>query len=124
MKANNLVSLYNARVKQVKDLTPEVVINTITDLIHPIAYIPYGKKLEIIDKTIEESNDVKYPTPERYRSLIINLILAYTNIEMDESAFDVLSENKMLDIILSTFQSEYKICENLMQMCLMDKGGG
>ena len=124
MKANNLVSLYNARVKQAKDLTPEVVIDTITDLIHPIVYIPYDKKLEIIDKTIEESNDAKHPTPERYRSLIINLILAYTNIEMDNSAFDILSENKMLDIILSTFQSEYKICENLMQMCLMDKGGG
>lgn len=124
MKANNLVSLYNARVKQTKEITSEIVINTITDLIHPIAYIPYDKKLEIIDKTIEESNGTKYPTPERYRNLIINLILAYTNIEMDNSAFDILSENKMLDIILSTFQSEYKICENLMQMCLMDKGGG
>ncbi len=123
MKANNLVSLYNARVKHAKELTPDVVINTIKDLIHPTSYIPYDKKLEIIDKTIEESEGAKYPTPERYRNLIINLILAYTNIEMDKSAFDILSDNKMLDIILSTFQSEYKICENLMQMCLMDKGG-
>ena len=120
MKANLLVSIYNARTKHIGQLTPQVVIDTITDIISPISYISYDNKLKIIEKTLEDSKDVKFPTAERYRNLIINLIATYTNIEMDKDAFDILSENKMLDIILSTFKSEYQICENLMQMCLMD----
>ena len=44
---------------------------------------------------------------------------------MDKNGFDILSENKLLDLIVSTFKSEFQICNTIMQMCLNDinKGG-
>ena len=123
MKVNALVSLYNARVKNINNLTPDIVISTITDLVKPISYIPFDSKLKLCHKAITDAEKTEYPTAERYRNLIINMIAAYTNIEMDKNGFDILSENKMLDVILSTFESEYKMCATLLKMCCDDIEG-
>ena len=116
--------VYNTKLKHISNITPEIVMQTVSNLIKPVGYIPFDRKLDLVIKTIEDSKSEKYVTAIRYRNFIINLISAYTNIEMDEKGFDLLSENQMLDIILSTFQPEYEICSNLMQMCLMDKDKG
>ena len=124
MKVNNFITVYNVKTKHLKELTPDVIIETVRSLINPISYISYDNKIKIIDKTLEESQESKYPTATRYKHFIINLIAAYTNLEIKEDDFDVLSESKMIDIILSTFKSEYEICSNLMQMCISDLESG
>lgn len=124
MKVNVLISLYNTKVKHKGKLTSDVVMDTIIDLIKPINYIAYDKKIEIAKRVIEDNKNKEFPTPNMSRSFIIYLINAYTNIELDEDGFDVLSENKMLDLILSTFESEYKICSTILQMCIDDRESG
>ena len=101
-------------------LDSQSILNTITELIKPVSYISFDNKIKLIDKTIQQSKEQKYVTAYLYKNLVLNLIGAYTNLEVKEEDFDILSETKLLDIILSTFESEYKICSNLMQMCLKD----
>lgn len=120
MKVNTLIALYNARTKDIYNITPEIMQQTIVDLIKPIGYITYDKKLQLIERVIKDNINVKYPTAERYRSFIIYLVNAYTNLELDKNGFDILVENKIMDIILSSFKSEYEICNALLQMCLDD----
>ena len=120
MKANTLITLYNARTKDMRNITPDIMQRVIVDLIKPIGYIPYDRKLQLIEQVIKDNVNVKYPTAGRYRSFIIYLVNAYTNLELDKNGFDVLVENKIMDIVLSSFKSEYEICNALLQMCLDD----
>lgn len=124
LKVNAFITVYNTRTKHIKDLSPDVVLNIITDLIKPIKYVPFEQKLKMIDKTIEDSKSHKYPTAKRYVDLIMNMIALYTDLEIKKGDFDILSESGLLDIILSTFDSEYKFCSYLMQMCLQDLESG
>lgn len=115
-----LVNIYNARAKHIQNLTNEKIVEILVDLIKPIKYISYDKKIEIAKMTIKQEKTQEFPTPFYYRRFIINLISAYTNIEMDIEGFDILSENKMIDIILSLFEQDYKVCNTIFQMCLDD----
>ena len=124
MKVNSFITVYNARMKHIQEATPQIIMETIIELIHPIQYISYDNKLKLIKKTIEESQNNEFPTAVRHRNLIVNLISAYTNLEMTNKDFDLLSQNKMLDVILLCFESEYKICNSLMEMCLYDIESG
>ena len=124
MKVNVLVSLYNAKMKHAGKITSDIVMKTITDLVKPISYIPYDQKIEIAHQTIKDNLGKEYPTANTYRSFIIYLIKAYTNIELDEKGFDILMENRMIDLILSTFEPEYKMCSTILQMCLDDMESG
>lgn len=121
MKVSAFISLFNAKTKHILKPTSDELYNIINDLIKPVEYISYDNKLKIIDKTIEDCKGSNHFTADISRHFLINLISAYTNLEMDVKGFDILSENRILDVILSCFESEYKICYNLMQMCLQDE---
>lgn len=124
LKVNAFITVYNTRTKHIKDLSPDIVLNVITDLIKPVKYVPFEQKLKMIDKTIEDSRAHKYPTAKRYMDLIMNMIALYTNLEIKSGDFDLLSESGLLDFVLETFQSEYQMCSNLMNLCLHDLKGG
>lgn len=123
MKPNVFLTLYNARVKHIDNLNKETILKSLRDLAKPISYISYDNKLKIVQKTIESCRNSIFPTAEIHRAFIVNLISAYTNIEMDNNGFDVFSENKLIDVLLQLFESEYNICRVLLQMCLDDIGG-
>lgn len=120
MKVNNFIQVYNVRTKHINNLNGDAIIKIITDLIKPIKYISFDNKMKLIDQAIESAKKEKYPTAYIYMYFIMNLISAYTDLEIKNGDFDTLSETKLLDVILSTFESEYKICSGLMQMCLSD----
>ena len=124
MKVNAFLTVYNTRTKHISNLDETKIMDIIIDLLKPIKYLPYDDKLKIIDKTINDSKTSTHPTADRYRHFVINLISAYTSIECTLEGFDVLSESRLLDLILSTFESEYKICSSLMQMCMQDVESG
>ena len=109
MKPDIFIAIFNTRIKNA-DKSQEKILNTVSDLIKPKKYISYDNKLKIVDLTLEQTADSKHPTADRYRQFICNLISAYTEINMDLKAFDLLSENKMIDIILSSFEDEYEFC--------------
>lgn len=120
MKVNAMISLYNARVKHAGELDLQKMQNIIKDLIKPVSYISYDQKLQLVECVIKDNVGATFPTAEIYRSFIIYLVNAYTILELDKKGFDIIMENKMLDIILSTFQAEYELCNTLLQMCLDD----
>ena len=124
MKLNTFISLYNVRIKSIDNLNSNIIMEIVNDLVKPLSYLSFDDKIKIVKKTINDSKNEEFPTPYYYRNLIINLISAYTNIEMDANGFDTLSENKLIDVILNLFEPEYKICSSLLQMCLSDMESG
>lgn len=122
MKVNNFITLFNARTKSNK-VTPESAAKEIIDLIKPKSYIPYEDKIKLVLDTIEDTKDMKPCWPYRNRLFIVNLIKAYTNLEMAVSDFDILEQNMFTEPILSTFEREYKICSSIMNNCLAEMEG-
>lgn len=120
MKINVFLSLYGAKAKH-KAKTPDEMISILGDLLKPKPYIKYDDKLRLIDLTLEQIKDSPHPTADRYRQFIVNMISAYTELELDIEGFDILMENNVLDAILSIFEQEYEFCTSLMNMCMRDK---
>lgn len=122
MKVNNFITLFNARTKS-NHISPEDVAKQIVDLTKPKFYLPYEDKIKIVMNTIEDTKDMKPCWPYRNRLFIVNLIKAYTNLEMTISDFDILEQNMFTEPILSTFEREYKICSAIMNNCLAEMEG-
>ena len=120
MKVSVFTSLFSARIKSVVSPSANDIISIISDLIKPSGYLPYDAKIKLVSNTIEQVKDEEYPTPMRHRQFIINLINTYTSLEMTIDDFDVLSANNLLDPIISTFRSEYIVCDSLMKMVADD----
>lgn len=126
MKANNFLILYNVRTKDNHNLTDEIILQTVTDLAKPKQYIAYDDKIKLVEKTIEGTFNEKYPSVIQSRKFIINLINEYTSIELDNDGYDLLCQSHLIDYVLLTFESDFKICQSLLKMCLQDlyqKGG-
>lgn len=98
-------------------------MSIIEDLIKPKQYLPYDKKIELATTTIAQSRSFKPLIPNRSRLFIINLMNVYTDLEVSVNDFDVLSQNCLLEPILSSFEKEYNICSSILQMCLQEEGG-
>lgn len=124
MNVNSFVLLYTAKTKNIKNITLDECLSIIQPIIKPKSYLAFDEKLRIVDKTVEQCEHSSHPTADRYRHFLINLINAYTELDCRIKDFDTLCENKLLDVILSSFKSEYEICSNLLQMYLEDYGGG
>lgn len=95
----------------------------INELIQPKNYLPYDDKIAIAVSTIKDSIGKTPCAANRKRLFLINLINAYTNLEVDIKGFDLLSQNMFLEPIISTFEYEYKICYDILQMCLEEGDG-
>lgn len=122
MKVNNFITLFNVRTKS-NQISPEDVAEQIIDLIKPKSYIPYDDKIKLVLSTIENTKNMKPIWPYRNRLFIVNLIKAYTNLEMTIQDFDTLDENRFIEPILSTFQNEYKKCIAIMDNCVAEIEG-
>ena len=109
MKVNNFITLFNTRTKS-NHISPEDVAKQIVDLIKPKSYISYDDKIKLVMSTIEETQNMKPCWPYRNRLFIINLIRAYTNLEVTIPDFDTLDRNMLIEPMMATFQNEYKKC--------------
>ena len=103
LKVNAFITIYNTRTKHIQPLTRDIIMETITDLIKPVRYISYDNKIKIISETIKQSRNTDYPTAILHRNFIINIISAYTDLEMNNDGFDILCENGLLELIISLF---------------------
>lgn len=120
MKTSTFITLFNTKINQLKTVNEQNIIAAIEELIKPVEYIPYEDKIKLVSSVVEAKYNTKYKTPERHRQFIIALVNAYTKLEMSIQDFDVLCANKLLDPIISTFKSEYIICDSLMKMIIDD----
>lgn len=119
MKVNNFITLFNTRTKK-GNITSDDALRQIIDLVKPKSYLPYEDKIKLVVETIEETKDLKPCWPYRNRLFIIKLLRAYTNLEVNISDYDLLSQNLFIEPLLSTFEREYKICSSIMNNCLAE----
>ena len=101
-------------------ISPEDVAKQIIDLIKPKSYLPYEDKIKLVLSTIEETKDMKPCWPYRNRLFMVNLIKAYTNLEVTEADFDTHDQNMFIEPIMATFENEYKKCIAIMDNCLAE----
>jgi hypothetical protein len=97
-------------------------------------YVPFVEKRELCKSVLDaccnkESGIVKVDSVSRYILFTISIISRYTNLEFssDEDAeydsldeYDMLCENRLLDVILAIIGDEYTACNNMLNMMLDD----
>ena len=88
------------------------------------SYISIKEKRNLVDKIIDacilyDNGIYKFDGISKYVYFTMYTIAAYTNIELGEDIeedFDMLSESKILPVILATIQNEYDDVNILLQM--------
>lgn len=98
-------------------------------------YVPFAEKRElckmVLDSccTKDSGGFIKMDSVSRYIIFTMSVIAKYTNLEFssDENEeydaldeYDMLCENRLLDIILALLGDEYAACNNLLNMMLDD----
>jgi hypothetical protein len=92
--------------------------------LEPKAYLGFDKKRELVDEIISKSiyynNGVfKFNGVERYMYFTMYTIEAYTNLEISDDVvadFDILSESKLLPIVICLIQKEFDDVNVFLQM--------
>lgn len=87
-------------------------------------YISIKDKKNIVDDIVSscilyENGVFKFNEIDKYIYFTMKTIKAYTNLELSddiEEDYDLLCENKLLNIIISTFKAEYDEVSVLLQM--------
>ena len=87
-------------------------------------YLPFSEKVElverIIDKCVTDNNGfVQINEINQYIHFTIESIKAYTNIEFSENYiadYDLLCSSGLLGDVIATFDGEYKMILNMVEM--------
>lgn len=126
MKCAEFVNIYNLKTKNKAELTDEERINIISNLIHPKKYISIQNKqdlvLDILKRIIQITDDGKllYNSCEKYVLFITTLLSTYTDLSIDETSYDILCSNNLLNYTIASLGSEYDICLGIMEMYMDD----
>jgi len=125
MECIQLANIYNQKVKNKPDLSDEEKIKIIKDLIHPKKYITFKKKQEIIldvlYKVVKVSDgNILYNSCDKYVSFINIMLSTYTDLNINETSYDILCSNDILNYTLGSLGSEYDICLGIMEMYIDD----
>lgn len=123
---NTFIGIYNAKVKGSKDLSDDDKVEIVRSIIHTKKYISYEKKQnlikEVINEVVYDSDDdiIHYLSAYKYYYFIMMLIDEYTDLSIDDRSFDLLSMSGVIDYVIASFQREYDICANLLEMYMQD----
>jgi hypothetical protein len=125
MECSQLVAIYNQKIKNKPDLSDEERIKIIKDLIHPKKYISFKKKQEIILDVLRNvvsisNNKIFYNSCNKYISFINTILSIYTDLNIDETSYDILCSNNLLNYTIGSLASEYDICLGIMEMYMDD----
>jgi hypothetical protein len=97
-------------------------------------YLPFSEKRELCKMVIDacckkENGLVKVDSVTRYIVFTISVISRYTTLEFSSGEdseydsldeYDMLCENRMLDVILAMLGDEYTACNNMLNMMMDD----
>lgn len=96
----------------------------LTKIIETKNYLPFEDKIElvntIVDKcTIDNNGFIQINEIDQYIHFTVESIKAYTNIEFSEdyiNDYDLLCSSGMLSDVIATFDGEYKMILNMVEM--------
>ena len=125
MECIELISIYNQKTKNKPDLSDEERIKIIKDLIHPKKYMSFKRKQEVIldvlkSVVIISDNKIFYNSCNKYISFINTILSVYTDLNIDETSYDILCSNNILNYTIGSLGSEYDICLGIMEMYMDD----
>jgi hypothetical protein len=122
----------------VEEFTGKKVINTklndhaVEDFIHEkidiIEYIPFTKKIDIINNIIseivEEVDGVKkINSVAQYMAFMIAMLSSHTTLEFNDvyDDYDALNKYGLIEQIVTLFQKDFAECETLLKMLVADE---
>lgn len=107
---------------------PDAVEKFIREKLEIIEYIPFIKKMDIIDNIIseivEEIDGIKKVNSiAQYMSFIIAMLSSHTTLEFDDmfEDYDALNKYGLIEQIVALFQKDYSECESLLKIKVADK---
>ena len=100
----------------------------IKKMINTKEYLPFAEKKvlakRIVEKSkVQENGFTRIDEINKYLIFTVECIQAYTDLEFDESLdvasseYDMLVQNKKLNTVIGTFESEYK---TVLELCAME----
>lgn len=107
-----------------KTTREDQVLSMVKKQLETKSYVGIKEKRNLIDDIINacvlyDDGIYKFDGITKYVCFTMYTIAAYTNIELGEDVeedFDVLSESKLLPVVLATIQNEYDDVNILLQM--------
>lgn len=93
-------------------------------------YVPFAEKYDLCSSVLDECNDVDEKTGivtmnsvMKHKVFTITILSLYTNLEFSSGKneeiasideYDMLCENKLLQLIINEFASEYRECQKML----------
>lgn len=125
MRCIDFVNVYKVKTKNKPDLKDEERIKIVSDIIHPLKYISFKHKqeliLDVLINTIKIENDkLFYNSCDKYYKFITTLLSRYTDLRDCEENYDILCSNDVLNYTIGALGTEYEICLGIMNMYMDD----
>lgn len=127
METIQFVMQFNAKLKG-KEVSDSDKVDIIANMLHVKKYISIREKLKLVKDIISET--VKYDNVtdkfiynsfEKDLATIITLIKNYTDLNnFNETSYDLLCSNSLLDYVIASFGKEYGIFLGVMNTYMQD----
>lgn len=122
MKVQELVEIVSNPKNKI--LKADQLQQLVSKMLEVKNYLSIKQKKDLINDIVNdcilfEDGVFKFDDIDKYICFTMKTIAAYTNLELSddiEEDYDMLSESKLLDIIISTFKKEYDDVNVLLQM--------
>lgn len=109
-------------------IAPNAVEEFIKQRLDIIEYIPFTKKIDIINNIIseivEEVDGVKkINSVAQYMAFMIAMLSSHTTLEFDDmyDDYDALNKYGLIEQIVALFQKDFAECETLLKMLVSDE---
>ena len=107
------------------------VTNFVKKTLEVKEYLPIIDKMKLCNKVVSECTEeefgvIKVDSFKRYFLFTVAVLQAYTTLEFSENAldmyaeYDLLCETGMLDIVISTFEKDYRKTNDILNMMCGD----
>ena len=129
MKINEFIEEFKNKKIQNSKVDPDAVFNYIKKTLEVKEYIPFDDKRQIAEMIVEQNSTVKngivkIDSVGQFISFIIAMLVAHTNLEIDQTDpvadYNALSESGLLEPIIEQFQKSYSECEVILKMVVAD----
>ena len=128
MKVVEFVKLYKESKVQNTKINPNAVEDFIREQIGVIEYIPFAKKLDIINnitsEIVKEVDGVKkVNSVAQYMAFITAMLSSHTTLEFDDiyEDYDALNSCGLIEQIVALFAKDYNEFETLLKMTITDE---
>lgn len=124
MKVVDFVKEFNAKKPINSQAKPNAVEEYIKQTLEVEEYISFKRKQALVKLIVLQNMEIvdgikKIDSISQYMSFVIAMLTSHTNLEMSDDPmedYDLLAQNGLLPLIVSTFKQDYDECDVLLKM--------